>query len=116
MAFKFGASQIEFGFKDKEYTLLINARLAVDLEKTLGIHPLTLAQRISKAVDKGETPPLGQMAELFEFMLKRAGARDIDFDDVYGELFGGSNAEKVGVAVGELLTVFVPVEDKPDPK
>lgn len=114
MGFQFSVSELEFGYQGATYTLSINARLAVDLEKTIGMHPLTLAQRINAASVKGEVPPLGQMAEFFEFMLKRAGARNVSFDDVYGELFGGDNAADIGQSVGELLGVFVPAFDGGD--
>ena len=114
MGFQFSVSELEFGYKGETFTLPINARLAVDLEKTIGMHPLTLAQRINAASVKGEVPPLGQMAEFFEFMLKRAGARNVSFDDVYGELFGGDNAADIGQSVGELLGVFVPAFDGGD--
>jgi len=114
MAFQFSVSELTFGYRGEEYTLSINARLAVDLEKTIGMHPLTLAQRINASAIKGEIPPLGQMAEFFEFMLKRAGARNVSFDDVYGELFGGDDAASIGESVGELLGVFVPAFDGSD--
>lgn len=114
MAFQFSVSELEFGYRGETYTLPINARLAVDLEKTIGMHPLTLAQRINAASSKGEVPPLGQMAEFFEFMLKRAGARNVSFDEVYGELFGGESAADIGQSVGELLGVFVPSNDGAD--
>lgn len=118
MGFKFSVSELEFGYKGESFTLPINARLAVDLERTIGMHPLTLAQRISAAAVKGEVPPMGQMAEFFEFMLKRAGARNVDFDEVYGELFGGDDATSIGESVGNLLGVFIPSSDEEeiDPK
>lgn len=118
MAFKFSVSQIEFVYKGESYVLPINARIAVDLERTLGMHPLTLAQRISASNLKGEMPPMGLMAEFFEFMLKRAGARSVNFDEVYGELFGGNDAKEIGESVGNLLGVFIPSSDEVehDPK
>lgn len=118
MGFKFSVSELEFGYKGESYTLPINARLAVDLERTIGMHPLTLAQRINAAAVKGEIPPMGQMAEFFEFMLKRAGARNVDFDEVYGELFGGNDASVIGESVGNLLGVFIPASEgeEVDPK
>lgn len=117
MAFKFSVSELEFGYKGESYTLPINARLAVDLEKSIGMHPLTLAQRINAAYSKDEIPPLGQMAEFFEFMLKRAGAKNVSFDDVYGELFSSDDAASIGESVGNLLAVFIPEQDgNVDPK
>ena len=114
MAFQFSVSELEFTYKGEEYTLPINTRLAVDLEKTIGMHPLTLAQRIGISAQKGEVPPLGQMAEFFEFMLKKAGARNVSFDEVYGELFGGTDAADLGDTVGQLLGLFVPSHDGAD--
>lgn len=118
MAFKFSVSEIEFNYQGVDYELPINARLAVDLERTIGMHPLTLAQKISQAGSKGEIPPMGLMAEFFEFMLKRAGARSIDFDEIYGELFGGDNASEIGEYVGNLLSIFIPSSEdlEIDPK
>lgn len=118
MAFKFSVSELEFGYKGETYILPINARLAVDLEKSIGMHPLTLAQRISASAVKSEIPPMGQMAEFFEFMLKRAGAKNVDFDEVYFELFGGDDAHSIGESIGNLLGVFIPDSDgaEADPK
>lgn len=114
MAFQFSVSELEFSYLGSDYKLPINARLAVDLEKTIGMHPLTLMQRIGAASQRGEVPPLGQMAEFFEFMLKRAGARNVSFDEVYGQLFGGDDAASIGESVGELLGLFVPSHDGAD--
>lgn len=117
MAFKFSVSQLEFGYKGQSYTLPINTRLAIDLERNIGMHPLTLAQRISAASVKGEIPPMGQMAEFFEFMLKRAGAINVTLDDVYGELFSGDDSAQIAESVGSLLAVFIPQsEGEDDPK
>lgn len=118
MGFKFSASEIEFGYKGESYNLPINARLAVDLERAIGMHPLTLAQRINLASVKGEIPPMGQMAEFFEFMLKRAGARSVDFDEIYGSLFDGTSSSDIGESIGNMLGVFIPSSEgeETDPK
>lgn len=119
MAFTFGKSEIELEYLGKPYTLKVTTRLAVDLERAMGIHPLTLAMRINKASIEGEMPPMGQMAEFFEFMLKKAGAT-VDFDELYNQLFDGEGALEIAGKVGELLGLFIPqndeVESDPKPK
>ena len=119
MAFTFGKSEIELSYLGKPYTLKVTTRLAVDLERTMGMHPLTLAMKINNAAASGEMPPMGQMAEFFEFMLKRAGAT-VDFDELYNQLFDGDEVIEIATKVGELLGLFIPqndeVENDPKPK
>ena len=119
MAFTFGKSEIELAYLGKPYTLKVTTRLAVDLERTMGMHPLTLAMKINNAAASGEMPPMGQMAEFFEFMLKRAGAT-VDFDELYNQLFDGDEVIEIATKVGELLGLFIPqndeVENDPKPK
>ena len=116
MAFTFGKSEIDFEYGGKPYNLKINARLAVDLEKHIGLHPLTLLVRINKDAIAGEMPPMGAMAEVFEFMLKKAGA-PVDFDEIYGELFGGEKQAEIAAFVGDLLGLFIPTNtDTPKTK
>ena len=110
MAFTFGKSEIEFVYLGKLYALKVNARVAVDLEKHIGMHPLTLAIKINKDGIEGNMPPMGLMAEVFEFMLKKAGA-PVDFDELYGELFGGDNQIAISTTIGELLGLFIPQND-----
>lgn len=117
MSFKFSASQVDFGYKGEQYSIAINARLAADVEIYLGTHPVNLMQKIIASENKGELPPLGQMASFFCFMLKRAGARNIDQDEIYGELFGEDYSSQIGEAIGNLLAVFVPHQEAvSDPK
>jgi hypothetical protein len=121
MGFKFAKSQIELEHDGQSYNLSVNTRLAVDLERHIGMHPLTLATKINNAISKQEIPPLGQMAEFFEFMLKRAGCRSVDFDELYGAMYDGTDAVDVGRQIGELLMLFMPQTDeqeapKPKPK
>jgi hypothetical protein len=119
MGFKFAKSEIELEYLGKSYSLTVNTRMAVDLEKHIGIHPIVLMLKINKAVEKGEMPPLGLMAEFFEFMIKRAGCRDVELDDVYGELFGGGSSIEISTMIGSLLGLFIPQADegeKKDPK
>ena len=111
MSFKFGKSEIDLDYLGESYTLKITSRLAVDLEKTLGIHPITLAMRINTAAMAGEMPPMGQMAEFFEFMLKRAGA-NVDFDVLYSQLFDDQCSIEIATKVGELLSLFIPQNDE----
>lgn len=111
MAFTFGKSEIELSYLGKPYTLKVTTRLAVDLERTMGMHPLTLAMRINKAALAGEMPPMGQMAEFFEFMLKKAGAT-VDFDELYSQLFDGDESIEIATKVGELLSLFIPQNDE----
>ena len=118
MSFKFGKSEVNFEYLGKSYSLTVNARLAVDLERHINMHPLTLLIKINKDAMAGEMPPMGVMAEVFEFMLKRAGA-PVDFDDIYSELFGGDKQAEISGLVGDLLTLFVPTNTdtpKPTPK
>lgn len=118
MAFTFGKSEIDFEYLGENYSLSVNARLAVDLERHINMHPLTLLIRINKDAQAGEMPPMGLMAEVFEFMLKKAGA-PVDFDAIYNELFGGESQQEIAGIVGDLLTLFVPTntdtakKDKP---
>lgn len=120
MSFKFAQSEIELDYKGRTYTLKVSTRLAVDLERHISMHPLTLASKINQAVVKGEIPPLGQMAEFFEFMLKKAGCSDIDFDELYGLMYSGEDAADIGQSIGSLLMMFMPqideVEKAPKPK
>jgi len=75
--------------------------------------------KINNAAASGEMPPMGQMAEFFEFMLKRAGAT-VDFDELYNQLFDGDEVIEIATKVGELLGLFIPqndeVENDPKPK
>jgi hypothetical protein len=112
MAFKFAKSEIELTYKKVSYTLKVNARLAVDLEKHIGNHPLVLAININKCASAGVVPPLGQMAEFFEFMLKRAGCPNVDFDEVYEAMFESGDSDNVAVSIGELLGLFMPQIDE----
>tara|TARA_R110000772_G_scaffold240232_1_gene352435 strand:- start:346 stop:717 length:372 start_codon:yes stop_codon:yes gene_type:complete len=107
MAFTFGKSEIEFEYQGKSYSLKVDARLAVNLERHINMHPLTLLIKINKDAIAGEMPPMGLMAEVFEFMLKKAGA-PVDFDEIYAELFGGESQAEIAGIVGDLLTLFVP--------
>ena len=117
MAFKFGKSEIDLEYLGNPYTLKVTSRLAVDLERTMGMHPVTLAMKINKAALDGEMPPMGQMAEFFEFMLKRAGAT-VDFDELYSQLFDDQEVLEIATKVGELLGLFIPQNDEieDDPK
>ena len=111
MAFKFGKSEIDLEYLGETYTLKVTSRLAVDLERTLGIHPITLAMRINTAAIASEMPPMGQMAEFFEFMLKRAGAT-VNFDELYSQLFDDECSIEIATKVGELLSLFIPQNDE----
>lgn len=111
MAFTFGKSEIDLEYLGKPYTLKVTTRLAVDLERTMGIHPLTLAMRINKSAIAGEMPPMGQMAEFFEFMLVKAGAT-VDFDELYSQMFDGESSIEIAGKVGELLGLFIPQSDE----
>tara|TARA_R110000782_G_scaffold231378_1_gene317710 strand:+ start:34 stop:405 length:372 start_codon:yes stop_codon:yes gene_type:complete len=116
MSFTFGKSEIDFEHNGKSYNLKVNARIAVDLERHIGMHPLTLLVRINKDAIAGEMPPMGIMAEVFEFMLKKAGA-PVDFDEIYGELFGGDRQAEISGIVGDLLGLFIPTNtDTPKTK
>ncbi len=115
MSFIFGKSEIDLEYLGKSYTLKVTTRLAVDLERTLGMHPITLAMRINNAAIKGDMPPMGQMAEFFEFMLKRAGA-EVDFDELYSQLFDKESSVVIAMKVGELLKLFMPQEEEGDEK
>ena len=111
MAFLFGKSEIELDYLGKPYTLKVTARTAVDLERALGMHPITLYMKIVKSAQAGEMPPMGLMAEFFEFMLKRAGAI-VDFDELYSQLFDNDEAAIISEKVGELLQLFLPQSDE----
>jgi hypothetical protein len=119
MAFTFGKSEIDLTYLGKSYTLKVTTRLAVDLERTMDMHPLTLAMKINKASIEGVMPPMGLMAEFFEFMLKKAGAT-VDFDELYSQLFDGEASLEIAGKVGELLGLFIPqndeIEDAPKDK
>jgi hypothetical protein len=115
MSFIFGKSEIDLEYLGKSYTLKVTTRLAVDLERTLGMHPITLAMRINNAAIKGDMPPMGKMAEFFEFMLKRAGA-DVDFDQLYSQLFDKDDSVMIAMKVGELLKLFMPQEEESEEK
>ena len=110
MAFTFGKSEIDFEYQGKNYSLTVNARLAVALERHINMHPLTLLIKINRDAQAGEMPPMGIMAEVFEFMLKKAGA-PVDFDEIYNDLFGGDKQREIAGIVGDLLTLFVPMSD-----
>lgn len=112
MGFKFAKSEIELTYKGKPYTLAVTTRVAVDLERHIGRHPLGLAIEINECAQKGGIPPLGQMAEFFEFMLKRAGCRDVDFDEVYSAMFDSENTDNVTESIGEMLGLFMPQIDE----
>jgi len=113
MAFLFGKSEIELDYLGKSYTLKVTARTAVDLERSLGMHPITLYMKIVKASQAQEMPPMGLMAEFFEFMLKRAGAT-VDFDELYSQLFDNDAMTEISEKVGELLQLFLPQSDEID--
>lgn len=112
MGFKFAKSEIELTYQGKPYTLKVDTRVAVDLERHIGMHPLTLAIEINKCAQKGGIPPLGQMAEFFEFMLKRAGCRNIDFDELYSAMFDAGDVEGISESIGEMLGLFMPQIDE----
>jgi len=111
MAFTFGKSEIDLTYLGKPYTLKVTTRLAVDLERTMDMHPLTLAMKINKASIDGVMPPMGLMAEFFEFMLKKAGAT-VDFDELYSQMFDGEASLEIAGKVGELLGLFIPQNDE----
>ena len=112
MGFKFAQSTIELEHNGRKYDLLVNTRLAVDLEVYMNMHPLTLWQRISASTEKNEIPPMGQMATFFEFMLKKAGCNDVDFDKLYNSMFDGQDAVAVSSQIGQLLSLFAPQQDE----
>jgi len=112
MGFKFAKSEIELTYQGKPYTLKVDTRVAVDLERHIGRHPLALAIEINECAQKGGIPPLGQMAEFFEFMLKRAGCRNVDFDDLYSAMFDSGDTDGVSESIGEMLGLFMPQVDE----
>ncbi len=114
----FSSSQFDFEYNGKEYSLPITTRLAIDVEKAISTHPVTLFQRIMSANSKGDLPPVGAMTEFFVFMLKRAGVTDAKLDDIYAEMMGGEDAAAISQVIIGMLLAFIPSNevDESDPK
>tara|TARA_R110000796_G_scaffold82038_1_gene180376 strand:+ start:543 stop:932 length:390 start_codon:yes stop_codon:yes gene_type:complete len=112
MGFKFAKSEVELSYKGTAYTLKVDMRLSVDLERHMNSNPLNLALEINKCSVAGKVPPLGQMAEFFEFMLKRAGCLNVDFNEVYSAMYDSEDNDKVAETIGEILGLFMPQVDE----
>ena len=112
MGFKFAQSEIELTYKGKIYPLKVTTRLGADLSAHMKSHPLNLAIEINKCAVDGLVPPMFKMADLFEFMLKRAGCPDVDYDQVYSAMFDDQDENKVAESVGEILGLFMPQVDE----
>jgi hypothetical protein len=116
MGFKFAKSEIELTYQGVPYTLKVDVRVAVDLERHMNMHPLTLAIEINKCATDGKIPPLGQMAEFFEFMLQRAGCPNVDFEEVYSAMYDTDDTDGVAESIGEMLGLFMPQIDEVETK
>lgn len=112
MGFKFAKSEVELLYKGKPYTLKVDMRLSVDLERHMNSNPLNLALEINKCAVSGKVPPLGQMAEFFEFMLKRAGCPNVDFDEVCSSMYDDQDEDEVAEKIGQILGLFMPQTDE----
>jgi hypothetical protein len=116
MAFKFAKSEIELTYQGTPYTLKVDARMAVNLERHMGKHPISFATEIQKCVVNKTIPPLGEMAEFFEFMLKKAGCHDVDFDEVYSAMYDEGDTDGMSESIGEMLGLFMPQIDEEETK
>ena len=116
MSFTFAKSEVDFEYEGKQYSLKVDSRLGANLERHIDMHPVTLLIKINKCALDGEMPPMGIMAEVFEFMLKKSGV-PADFDKIYKDLHGGENQEELARIVGSLLVLFIPAtSDTPKTK
>ena len=52
------------------------------------------------------------MAEFFEFMLKRAGCPNVDFDEVCSSMYDDQDEDEVAEKIGQILGLFMPQTDE----